>query len=624
MSRLQTFLAIFAVIAAAIFVNLLVSTISPRADLTEDRTFTLSDGSLKIINKIEEPITLELYASRSDVKLRPYLESYSRRIEVLLREYVAASKGKIKLVLTDPKPDTKEEQRAQRYALSGMGALNGTAYLGLTAQQADTIKVINIFDPSREKFLEYDISKLITSAMRLDRPKLALISTLAITTGLPQGGQQEPGPADVLISELSQTYEVTALSNQSEELPKDTSVVLLIHPHNLSDKLAYSIDQFLLNGGSIFAAVDPLSRFQKYQQGGMPFQVSPMLAMGAASDPALLKAWGIFVDIEALTGDAEHSVAIRGSRGQPIQYPAAFSVSSESFAKDSMLVSSLREISFMEAGKISLISGAEKRLKMEPLIVLKNATSGSVATSIANAGPFEKTTASFAVNKDAKILAALFTGNFPSAFPLGAPTDNKKPAAPAKTIHLKESAKPGKLLVVADSDFLLDPFTVRQKQMNGQIVAEEINDNLKFVVSALESLGGSNDLVSLRAKGTSLRPFKVVANLEREAQIKYQSKLDQIEKSIEAANTKITEISKRSGGDLSKGLVITPELQKELERFQTEIEKLSEERRIIRRGLNEDVNSLGRRLQIINLLIGPAIAALFGLLYTLYRRRKSA
>jgi len=624
MSRFQTFLAVFAIIAAAFFVNLLVSTISPRADLTEDRTFTLSDGSLKIINKIEEPITLELYASRSDVKLRPYLESYSRRIEVLLREYVAASKGKIKLVLTDPKPDTKEEQRAQRYALSGMGALNGTAYLGLTAQQADTVKVINIFDPTREKFLEYDISKLITSAMRLDRPKLALISTLAITTGLPQGGQQEPGPADVLISELSQTYEVTALSNQSEELPKDTAVVLLIHPHNLSDKLAYSVDQFLLNGGSVFAAIDPLSRLQKYQQGGMPFQVSPMLAMGAASDPALLKAWGVHVDVEALTGDAQRSLAIRGSRGQPTQYPAAFSVGSDSFAQDSMLVSNLREISFMEAGKISLISGAEKRLKMEPLITLSSSSSGSVATSIANAGPFEKTAASFTANKEPKILAALFTGSFPSAFPLGAPADSKKPANPSQSTHLKESAKPGKLMVVADSDFLLDPFTVRQRQLSGQIVAEEINDNLKFVVSALESLGGSNDLVSLRAKGTSLRPFKVVANLEREAQIKYQSKLEQIEKSIEAANTKITEISKRSGGDLSKGLVITPEMQKELERFQIEIEKLSEERRIIRRGLNEDVNSLGRRLQIVNLLIGPALAALLGLLYTLYRRRKIA
>jgi ABC-type uncharacterized transport system involved in gliding motility auxiliary subunit len=330
-----------------------------------------------------------------------------------------------------------------------MGAANGTAYLGLTAQQADTVKVINVFDPSREKFLEYDISKLITSVMRLDRPKLALISTLAITTGLPQGGQQEPGPADVLISELSQTYEVTALSNQSEELPKDTSVVLLIHPHNLSDKLAYSIDQFLLNGGSIFAAVDPLSRFQKYQQGGLPFQVSPLLAMGAASDPSLLKSWGVAVDIDAISADTEHSLAIRGSRGQPTPYPAAFSVGSESFNKESALVSSLREIAFMEAGKLSLISGAEKRIKIEPLIVLKNTTSGSIPTTIANAGPFGKAATSFTLNKEPKILAALFTGNFPSAFPHGAPVDSKNPNTKLTTTHLKESTKPGKLLVVS-------------------------------------------------------------------------------------------------------------------------------------------------------------------------------
>jgi ABC-type uncharacterized transport system involved in gliding motility auxiliary subunit len=117
--------------------------------------------------------------------------------------------------------------------------------------------------------------------------------------------------------------------------------------------------------------------------------------------------------------------------------------------------------------------------------------------------------ASFSLNKEPKILAALFSGNFISAFPLGAPKDDKKSDNQPKANHLKESAKPGKLLVVADSDFLLDPFTVQQRRLNGQILIEEINDNLKFVISALESLGGSNDLVSLRAKGTSLRPFKV-------------------------------------------------------------------------------------------------------------------
>ena len=65
-------------------------------------------------------------------------------------------------------------------------------------------------------------------------------------------------------------------------------------------------------------------------------------------------------------------------------------------------------------------------------------------------------------------------------------------------------------------------------------------------------------------------------------------------------------------------------MQKEIERFQKRAEELAEERRVTRRGLSEDVNSLGRRLQILNLLIGPAIAGLFGLLYALYRRRKSA
>jgi len=68
--------------------------------------------------------------------------------------------------------------------------------------------------------------------------------------------------------------------------------------------------------------------------------------------------------------------------------------------------------------------------------------------------------------------------------------------------------------------------------------------------------------------------------------------------------------------------VITPEMQREIEKFQVEADKLSEERRIIRRGLSEDVNSLGRRLQVLNLLAGPALALLFGLGYALVRRRK--
>ena len=627
MSRSQAFFAALAILAAAFFLSLIVALVGDRfggtrVDLTEDHTFTLSTGSRHILGKLDEPVTLEFFVSRSDVKLRPSLESYSRRVETLLREYAAASQGKVKLVITDPKPDTKEEQRAQRQNLGAMNTPNGAAYFGLTAQQADTVKAIAFLDPMREKFLEYDLSKLIASTVRLERPKLALISTLAITNTAPQGGDQQPGAADVLLAELGQTFEVITVNNQATELPKGVAVVALVHPHHLSDKLAYAVDQFLLNGGAVFAAIDPLSRYQKFQQGGMPFMVAPM-ALGASSDPALLRAWGVNVEMDAVSGDAQRSVAIRGSRG-PTQYPPAFSVGPDALSKESPLTSDLRELAFMEPSELSLISGAEKRLKMDTLVVLTGPTTGAAATQVANAGPFEKVALGFKADGRPRILAAAFTGTFPSAFPNGVAADEKDKTPKAGPDHLKESKKPGRLLVVADSDFMLDAFTVRQRQINGQVAMEELNDNLKFVLSSLETLGGSNELVTLRSKGTSIRPFQRVVALEREAQKEYQAKLDEIEKRLEEANNKINEISRRTGGDLSKGLVITPEMQREIEQFQKEAAELSEQRRQIRRGLSEEVNALGRKLAIFNLLVGPLLAGLFGLLYFLSRRRKAA
>ena len=632
MNRSQALLATFAVLAAAFFVNLISGAIPARVDLTADRTFTLSPGSKRIVTKLDEPVTLEFFVSRSDVKLRPYLESYSRRVETLLREYVAASGGKVKLIVTDPRPDTKEEQRAQRQGIAPMRAAQGSAYLGLTAQQADTVKAVPMLDPSRERFLEFDLSKLIASASRLDRPKLAFISSLPISNQIPQGGDQQAGPADLLLAELSQSYEVITLNTTASELPKDVAVVALVHAHHIDEQLAYAIDQFLLKGGSVFAAVDPLSRIQKFSQGNMPFMMAPM-ALTAASDPALLRAWGVNVDLDAVMGDSASSVSIRSSRGDAVQYQPAFAAGNAAFSKESPLTSDLRELAFMEAGSIGLISGAEARLKLEPLVTMSGPGMGAIDVGSANAGPFEKVALSFKPDGKSRVVVASVFGEFVSAFPKGAPAPGKpeptppgqppKPAAkPLPGPHLAKSAKPARLFVVADSDFMMDPFTVRQRQVGGQAAMEPINDNLGFVVSVLETLGGSDELVSLRSKGTSLRPFKKVQELERVAQLRYQAKLDEIERRLEEANMKITELSKQTGGVTAKGIVITPEMQREIEKFQTVADQLSEERRVIRRGLSEDVNSLGRRLQVLNLLAGPALALLFGLLYTLARRRK--
>ena len=600
MSRSQVLLAALALVAAAFFANLLVSVLGGRVDLTEDRTFTLSPASRRLVGKLDEPVKLELFVSRADVKLGAYRESYARRVETLLRQYVAASGGKLRLVVTDPKPDTKDEQRAQRHGLNGIRTPQGTGYLGLTAQQADTVKGVGYLDPMREKFLEYDLSKLVASVTRLERPKLVLINTLNITNDVPPGQDQQAGPADVLLAELGQSFQVVTLSNQATELPAGAAVVVLVHPHHLADKLAYAVDQFLLGGGQVFAAVDPLSRFQKFQQGGMPFMMAPM-AMGASSDAALLRGWGVNVELEAVTGDLNRNLPIRGARGEPVQYPPAIAIGPESLNPNSPLTSELHELQLMEAGSVSLISGAEKGVRFEPLITLQGAAIGAVATATANAGPFEKVALAFRADAKPRVIAALASGSFTSAFPKGAPAEEAKPA---------------------DADFLLDPFSVRQRQAGGQTVAEPANDNLAFVLNAVEALVGNDDLGSLRTKGTALRPFKVVEDLNRRAQINYQAKLDEIEKQLEAANNRIAELGRSQGGDLSKGLIVTPEIQREIEKAQKQAEKFMDDRREIRRQANEEVASLGRRLQILNLLAGPLLAALLGLAYFLSRRRQ--
>ncbi|MEN9653349.1 MAG: hypothetical protein RL303_1069, partial [Verrucomicrobiota bacterium] len=408
--------------------------------------------------------------------------------------------------------------------------------------------------------------------------------------------------------------------------------VALMHAHHIDPQLAYDIDQFLLKGGPVFAAVDPLSRIQKFQQGNVPFMMAPM-ALAAASDPTLLRAWGVQVEMDAVTGDNANSVSIRGGRGEPVQYAPAFAAGPPSFSADSPLTSDLREMAFMEAGALSLISGAEARLKFEPLVTQAGPGVGAVSVASANAGPFEKTALGFQPDGKPRVLVASVTGLFNSAFPQGAPAPGQpEPATPGQPAppaakprtgpHLTASKQPGRLMVIADSDFLMDPFTVRQRQVAGQATMEPMNDNFGFVVSALETLSGSDELVSLRSKGSSLRPFKRVQDLERVAQSRYQAKLDEIERRLEEANTKITELSRQTGSAPAKGFLVTPEMQREIEKFQAQADQLSEERRAIRRGLTEDVTSLGRRLQVLNLLAGPAVALLFGLAYAWLRRRK--
>lgn len=620
MTRAQTLLAAAAVLAAAVFANIIAGQLGGRVDLTEDSTFTLSAGSRRIAASVGEPVTLELYASRGDTRLSPYLEAYARRAEGLLQAFADASGGAIRLKVTDPQPDTEDESRAQRAGLGGTRAANGTAYLGVSAQQADTLRAIPFLDPRRERFLEYDLAQLVASATRLTKPRLALVTTLPLSADLPPG--QEAGPGDILLAELARSFEVVSVSNTASELPKDVAVVALVHPHHLNPRLAFAVDQFLLAGGPVLAAVDPLSRYQKYQQGNMPMMMLPAAAMGAASDPALLRGWGVEVPVDAVVGDAAHSLQMPTARGEPVSYPLAVALDAANLSPDHPATSSLRSLNLLDPGCVRLAPDAPAGLALQALATLRGPGVGAVPVAVANAGPFEKTAQQFRADGQPRVFAAAVTGPFRTAFPEGPPKDAA--GKPVATESLKSSAKPGRLIVIADSDFLLDYYSIRRGTAYGQQVYEPINDNQAFLLGALETLAGSEDLVAVRAKGAALRPFDRVNDLQRRAQATYQAEIDRQEQRLGELAEKIGELTRAAGGDLTKGIVLTPELEREVQKFTEEQAAVRRSLRDIRRAAREEVDALGRGLAWVNLLAAPLLAGLGGLVYALLRRRRAA
>ena len=139
-----------------------------RLDLTENKLFTLSEGSREIVSQIDEPINLYFFFSDAASRDLTSLRAYAKQVQALLEEYALASKGKIQLHVIDPAPFSEEEDHAAEFGLQAVPVNNAgeNIYFGLAGTNAlDDQGVISFFQPDKERFLEYDVSKLIQNLL---------------------------------------------------------------------------------------------------------------------------------------------------------------------------------------------------------------------------------------------------------------------------------------------------------------------------------------------------------------------------------------------------------------------------------------------------------------------------
>ena len=110
----SSFAGVIAAAVLAVGVNMLVDRLAPRArlDLTQQRLYTLSDGTRSVLQGLQDPVTLRLFYSRRLGSAVPAYGAYAERVRALLEEYVAVSGGKVRLEVFDPEPFSETEDRA--------------------------------------------------------------------------------------------------------------------------------------------------------------------------------------------------------------------------------------------------------------------------------------------------------------------------------------------------------------------------------------------------------------------------------------------------------------------------------------------------------------------------------
>ena len=395
--------------------NVLSSLLPLRLDITEGRVFTLSEGSHKLLANLEHPITLRFYHSQSLENIPIPLQTHARRVRGLLRTYQSHSKGKVKVELIDPKPDTQEEEWALRYGLTPSQSPAGNRlFFGLVVLQQRREAVLPFLDPRRESSLEYDISETIVRVTRESLPRVMVVSFLPVAgvnygAGLPALNK----PAWAFISELSKNYQVENVrAGELMAAPQDVDLMLVIHPksESMSPRSLYAIDQYLLAGGKLVVLLDPLSTKDLSGQPGFNAQPSSTLS-------PLLNAWDVEYSSTHLLGDVSLGTPVRTSQGV-LNYPFWISLGSKQMNKEEPLTAQLENMLLVHSGSFSLKKGSSYRLV--PLLESSNNTGRVQVASFRLQNPLAQTRLLRTDGKK-RVLAALLSGEFKTAYPDGPP-----------------------------------------------------------------------------------------------------------------------------------------------------------------------------------------------------------
>ena len=579
-----------------------------RLDLTEQKLYTISEGTKTILEGLDKPIELDFFYSDEATKGLVALRNYARRVEELLRAYERESGGKLKLHVVDPEPFSEEEDRAAELGLQAVPLNQGgdKVYFGLAATNGDgRTQSIPFFALDQEEFLEYELSRLVQSLASPQMPVVGVLSDLPITGGFDMRTQQATPPWTVL-EQIRQLFHIESLERNVDMIPANVSVLMLVHPKALPEPTLYAIDQFVMRGGKLLVFLDPYSEADP-GMGFMPGE--PGDGKGSNLTP-LLKAWGVHMAPDQVVLDAANAMSVGvGEERRPVRHPGWLSLPQQTMDTDDVTTASLESLTMATAGFLEPLENATTRFT--PLVQSSTYAMPIEAQRFATLENPEVLLRDLEPTGERYTLVARIQGPARSAYPDG--IEGRKDG-------LKDSASIN-VIAVADTDLLADRMWVQVQDFFGQRMPQPWADNGTFVVNALDNLSGTDALISVRSRGRFARPFVVVEELQRQAENRFREKEEALQQRLAATEAQLAELQ---GPNADGAIELTAEQQAALQRYMQEKLRIRKELREVRYQLNADIDALGRLLKFFNIALVPLVLTLVVLLTWLWRRRRTA
>jgi ABC-2 type transport system permease protein len=502
-----------------VFALIVGSFLRIRFDLTEDKRYTLSEPTLKVLSGIKNDIYVQVYL---DGEMPIPFKRLKRSVREMLDEFRIASGGKVDYEFINPSEGSNSKQRSTLYQSLLDKGLNPINIQDKDAEGGSSQKIIfpgmivnynGIEVPVN--FLKNNPSisaeeNLLHSTEGLEYEMIQPIATLSSDTVYKVAfieGQDEIPEIEVadLTLNLAKFFTVDrgTITGKPGILDKYAAVVVAGPEKEFNENDKFVLDQYIMNGGKVVWLIEEVNVNADSLVYGettalyRPLNIEDQLfRYGVRVNPAVIQ------DLDCVP--VRMILSTGGTRQQPVSVPWLY------FPKltprsNHPITRNLNKVRGEFADYIDTV-GLDRNIRKNILLSTSNyartlSPPFMVSLKEAEMKPDEKL-----FNKSNLPVAVLLEGRFPSAF-RNRITDN---LVKEKSFIVKTESAETKMIVIADGDIIRNqvrrsgttetPMTLGQDMYTGEMFG-----NRDFLINCLNYLVDYNGIMELRSRELKLR-----------------------------------------------------------------------------------------------------------------------